>query len=68
MGHLKVDTEYSLDPNYTPTIREWRAALRQMPKWEFYADGVYLKVSLMESNMGDIPGKTTYLISMKIMK
>lgn len=64
--YLKINTEYSLDPNYTPTIDEWRAALRKMPQWKFYADGVYLKVSLIENNMGDFIGKTTYLLLINI--
>lgn len=64
---LKIDSVYSLDPNYTPTISEWKAALMDMPQWIFYADGVYLKVSLMENNTGDVPGKAAYLLSMKIM-
>jgi hypothetical protein len=65
--HIKMDPAYSLDPNYTPTIEEWKSAVRRMPKWILYADGVYLKVSLMEKNTGETPGKTSYLLSMKIM-
>lgn len=64
---LKVDSVYSLDSNYTPTIEEWKAALMDMPQWIFDADGVYLKVSLMEGNSGETPGKAAYLLTMKIM-
>ncbi|CAB3726134.1 hypothetical protein LMG24076_05070 [Trinickia soli] len=63
---LAIDSVYSLDPNYTPTINEWKSAVRKMPHWTFYADGVYLDVSLMQSNMGDFVGKTTYLLSINI--
>ena len=66
-NYLGVQSTYSLDPSYTSTIAEWKAALRKMPQWIFYADGVYLKASLMESNMGDVVGKTTYLLTIKIM-
>ena len=40
--------------------------VRNMPQWIFHADGVYLKVSLMQSNMGGFVGKTTYLLSIRI--
>ncbi|MDS0858963.1 hypothetical protein NUV25_14730 [Burkholderia pseudomultivorans] len=63
---LRVDSVYSLDPDYTPTIDEWKVAIRKMPHWVFYADGVYLDVSLTESNMGGFVGKTTYLLTMDI--
>ena len=64
--YMQTDSIYSLDSSYTPTIGEWRAAVRAMPRWEFYADGVYLDVSLMESNMGRFVGKTTYLLTVSI--
>lgn len=64
--YQKEDSVYSLDSNYTPTIEEWKSIVRHMPKWVLYADGVYLKVSLQESNMGGFVGKTTYLLSVNI--
>ena len=64
---LKDDSVYSPDPNYRPTIEEWKAALIDMPRWIFYSDGVYLKVSLLESNIGGFIGKTTYLLSIDAM-
>ena len=64
--YLITNSEYSLDSNYTPTIDEWKTALRKIPQWKFYADGVYLKVSLQENNMGDFVGKTTYLLAVNI--
>ncbi len=33
----------------------------------FYADGLYLDVSLMQSNMGGFVGKTTYLFTIDAM-
>ncbi|KVC78078.1 hypothetical protein [Burkholderia ubonensis] len=64
--YLKINDEYSLDSGYTPTIEEWKAVVRKMPKWTLYSDGVYLEVSLMESNMGGFVGKTTYLLSIHL--
>ena len=67
LNYLKVNSIYSLDSTYTPTIDEWEAVVRKMPHWIFYADGVYLDVSLMENNMGGFVGKTTYLLSINVM-
>ncbi len=38
-----------------------------MPLWQLYADGVYLDVSLMQSNTGGFVGKTTYLLTVTAM-
>lgn len=62
----KIDSVYSLDPNYAPSIAEWKIMAKNMPHWIFYADGVYLDVSFMQSNMGGVVGKTTYLLSIGI--
>lgn len=64
--YSKVSSIYSLDSSYTPTLEEWTAAVKKMPHWKFYADGVYLDVSLSETNMGGFVGKTTYLLSIDI--
>lgn len=64
--YSKVSSIYSLDSSYTPTLEEWAAAVKKMPHWKFYADGVYLDVSLSETNMGGFVGKTTYLLSIDI--
>jgi hypothetical protein len=40
--------------------------VRQIPHWDFYADGVYLDFSLMESNPGGFVGKTVYLLSVNV--
>ncbi|WP_175835204.1 hypothetical protein [Burkholderia anthina] len=65
-GYFKTNSIYSLDSSYTPSIDEWVAVVSHMPYWRFYADGVYLDVSLMESNMGGFVGKTTYLLTVSI--
>ncbi|MFM0243265.1 hypothetical protein, partial [Paraburkholderia phytofirmans] len=57
---------YSLDSEYAPTQEEWNAMLRHDPRWIFYADGVYLEISLVESNMGGFVGKSTYLLTVDI--
>ena len=54
---------YSLDSSYTPTMDEWLTAKENAPSWIFDADGVYLAVSVNESNMGGFVGKSTYLLS-----
>lgn len=65
-NYIKANPVYSLDSSYTPTIDEWKAIAGEMPHWIFYADGVYLDVSLMESNMGDFIGKSTYLLTIDL--
>ncbi|WP_431820831.1 hypothetical protein [Burkholderia sp. F1] len=64
--YMKIYSIYSLDSNYTPTLEEWKGAVKEMPRWIFYADDVYLEVSLNESNMGGFVGKTTYLLSVRM--
>jgi hypothetical protein len=61
-----VDWIYSLDSTYTPTMEEWIRARGQSPTWIFYADGTYLEVSIMESNMGGFVGKGTYLLGANV--
>lgn len=62
-NYIATNSVYSLDSSYLPTIDEWKAVSRKMPHWRFYADGVYLDVSMTESNMGGFVGKTTYLLT-----
>jgi len=57
---------YALDPAYIPTLDEWRKMLRDEPHWVFQADGAYLELSLMESNMGGFVGKSTYLLTVDV--
>ncbi|RQM44675.1 hypothetical protein EHZ19_27245 [Paraburkholderia bannensis] len=57
---------YALDPAYIPTLDEWRKILRNAPHWVFQADGAYLELSLMESNMGGFVGKSTYLLTVDV--
>ena len=59
------DGAYYLDPTYTPTLDEWKASLIKMPKWVFYADGVYLKIYVQVWPAG-IAGKQVYLFSLDI--
>ncbi len=44
--YIKINPVYSLDSTYIPTIEEWKAVVKKMPDWIFYADGIYLDVSL----------------------
>lgn len=62
-----VKSIYPLDPSYKPSIEEWKATAKAMPKWKFYADGVYLKVSLVEGNAGAGGDKKAYLLSIEAM-
>ncbi|WP_322048628.1 hypothetical protein [Paraburkholderia sp. J67] len=57
---------YSLDSTYTPTIEQWKLAVGKQPHWKFFADGVYLDVSILENDMGGIAGKSTYLLTVSI--
>ena len=61
-----ADWEYSLDSTYMPSMDEWMKAKRKFPRWVFYADGAYLEVSLMESNMGGFVGNSTYLLTVDV--
>lgn len=65
-NYIKFNPVYSLDPNYMPTIDEWKAITKKMPHWIFYADGVYLDVSLIESNAEGLIDKSTYLLTINI--
>jgi hypothetical protein len=52
---------YSIDHNYKPTIEEW-GVISMFPTWAFYADGVYLEITMMREF--DEPYKNSdYLIS-----
>ncbi len=61
--YSKQQSLYSRDSTYIPTIEEWTNDVESRPRWKFYADGVYIEVSITESNMGGFVGKTTYLIT-----
>ncbi|RQS04532.1 hypothetical protein DIE07_29130 [Burkholderia sp. Bp9002] len=65
--YREVNSLYSLDSNYAPTIEEWKVAVKKQPHWKFFVDGVYLDVSIIENNMGGFDGKSTYLLTIKIM-
>lgn len=65
-NYLKTESSYSLDSSYTPSVEEWKIALKDMPQWIFNSDSEYLEVSVMESNVGGIVGKTTYLLTVDV--
>lgn len=37
---------YSMDSSYKPTMEEWKKIVTSEPQWYFYADGVYLNVTI----------------------
>ncbi|VWD33098.1 hypothetical protein BLA50215_04817 [Burkholderia lata] len=56
---------YSLDSNYMPTVEEWAQLVNVEPLWQFYADGVFVDLTVSYwtsggSNMGN------YLVNIKI--
>lgn len=57
---------YSLDSTYMPKLEEWRATELQIPQWIFYADGVYLEVTLKSSAIDSPAGKRIYLVSANV--
>jgi hypothetical protein len=65
-NYLKAESSYSLDSSYTPSVEEWKVALKDIPQWIFYADGEYLEVSVTESNMGGFISKSTYLLTVDV--
>jgi hypothetical protein len=52
---------YPIDHNYKPSIEEW-GAIDMFPRWEFYADGVYLDVTMMRE-FNEPYKKSGYFIS-----
>ncbi|WP_175962271.1 hypothetical protein [Burkholderia pyrrocinia] len=56
---------YSLDSTYTPTIVEWKNLITIEPRWIFYADGVFLTLSLSYQSSGS-PDMGYYLTDIQV--
>jgi hypothetical protein len=67
LEYRNIKSIYPLDPSYKPSAVEWKVVAEDMPKWKFYADGVYLNVSLVESSVAAVGDKKTYLLSVEMM-
>ncbi|WP_423762413.1 hypothetical protein [Burkholderia sp. NLJ2] len=55
----------SLDSTYTPTIDEWKKLITVEPRWIFYADGVFLTLSLSYQSSGS-PDIGYYLTDIQV--
>ncbi|QRR09917.1 hypothetical protein FPJ27_27270 [Burkholderia sp. MS455] len=58
-------TLYSLDSTYVPTMEEWKSLITVEPRWIFYADGVFLTLSLSHQPSGS-PGMGYYLTDIQV--
>lgn len=56
---------YSLDSQYTPTIEEWEKILDIEPRWDFYADGVFVTLTFSYFPSG-VHGMGRYLMDVEI--
>ncbi|MCA8272693.1 hypothetical protein LGN17_09220 [Burkholderia sp. AU30280] len=55
----------SLDSTYTPTLDEWKNLITVEPRWIFYADGVFLTLSLSYQPSGS-PDMGYYLTDIQV--
>ncbi|WP_155626568.1 hypothetical protein [Burkholderia vietnamiensis] len=58
-------TLYSIDSTYTPTAEEWKSLISSEPRWLFYADGVFLTLSLSFQS-SSTPGMGYYLTDIQV--
>ncbi|WP_322053124.1 hypothetical protein [Paraburkholderia bannensis] len=56
---------YSLDSTYTLTPTEWKQLVAAEPVWEFYADGIFLNLTLSYW-ASSVPDVGRYLVNIKI--
>ncbi|MDR6498708.1 hypothetical protein J2785_001853 [Burkholderia ambifaria] len=56
---------YSIDSTYTPSIEEWRRLVAVEPRWYFYADGVFLTLSVSYQSSGS-DGMGYYLSDIQV--
>ena len=56
---------YSIDSTYTPSIEEWKGLMAVEPRWYFYADGVFLTLSVSYQSSG-ADGMGYYLSDVQI--
>ncbi len=58
---------YPPDPRYVPTKEQWMQLNQHLPYWTFWADGVYLKVQVIdEPALRDPEGQGVYMFSMDL--
>ena len=42
------DRAYSLDPAYIPNLEEWMRLNEDLPYWQFWADGTYMRIRVID--------------------
>ena len=58
---------YPLDPQLLPSLDEWMQLNRKLPYWKFWADGVYMKVQVIdEPALRDPKGQGVYMFSIEL--
>ncbi len=58
---------YSLDPLYVPTMDEWMQLNQNLPYWKFWADGVYMKLQVIdEPALRDPQGQGVYMFTIDL--
>ncbi|HDR9484509.1 TPA: hypothetical protein QDC20_002633 [Burkholderia aenigmatica] len=56
---------YSIDSTYTPSIAEWKSLMAVEPRWYFYADGIFLTLSVSYLSSG-ADGMGYYLSDLQV--
>lgn len=65
---LEQEGNYSTDPAYAPTLDEWMRLNEHLPSWQFWADGTYMTVSVIDEpslRKPDRPGVYMYSIDLE---
>lgn len=63
---LSTNQGITLDPSYTPTLKEWMQ-LENMTSWNFYASNTYMNITFMrEGTLLDPTKPGSYLVSTEI--
>jgi hypothetical protein len=64
---LERSSYYPLDPRSVPSLVQWMQLNRKLPYWKFWADGVYMKVQVIdEPALRDPKGEGVYMFSIEL--
>ena len=64
---FEQDSAYSLDPTYVPSLEEWMRLNKHLPYWQFWADGSYMTVRVIDEPSLRNPARPgVYMFDIKI--
>ena len=64
---LERSSYYPLDPRSVPSLVQWMQLNRKLPYWKFWADGVYMKVQVIdEPALRDPNREGVYMFSIEL--